>query len=124
MTIDLIRFEKEEYCYLTTRGRVTGKPHEIEIWFVVQADAIYLMSGGRDKSDWVKNLLKEPNVSLRINGETFAAIASLLNDKAIEDIVRMKMATKYNEKEGSELSEWAQTALVVKFISNPSVKSA
>ena len=124
MTLDLTHFEKEEYCYLTTRGRVTGKPHEIEIWFVVQADALYLMSGGRDKSDWVKNLLKEPNVSLRINGETFAAIASLLNDKAIEDIVRMKMATKYNEKEGSELSEWAQTALVVKFISNQSVKSA
>ena len=115
MPLDLTPFEKEAYCYLTTRGRITGKPHEIEIWFVVHEGFIYIMSGNLDKSDWVKNLLKEPNVSLRINAETFTAVASLLNDKAIEDIVRMKMATKYNEKEGSELSEWAQTALVVKF---------
>ena len=115
MSIDLSQFEKEEYCYLTTRGRVTGKPHEIEIWFVVHEGFIYIMSGNMKKSDWVKNLLKEPHVSLRISAETFTAVASLLNDKAIEDIVRMKMATKYNEKEGSELSEWAQTALVVKF---------
>lgn len=115
MPLDLTPFEKEAYCYLTTRGRVTGKPHEIEIWFVVHEGALYIMSGNLDKSDWVKNLLKEPHVSLRINAETFTAVTSLLNDKAIEDIVRMKMATKYNEKEGSELSEWAQTALVVKF---------
>jgi hypothetical protein len=73
------------------------------------------MSGNLDKSDWVKNLLKEPKVSLRISGETFAAVASLLNDKTLEGIVRMKMATKYNEMEGNKLSEWAQTALVVKF---------
>lgn len=115
MTIDLSHFEKEAYCYLTTRGRVTGKPHEIEIWFVVYEETIYIMSGNRDKSDWVKNLLKEPNVTLRIGTETFAAVASPLQDKSLEDIVRMKMATKYNEMEGSELSEWAQTALVVKF---------
>ncbi len=29
----LPKLKDEEYCYLTTIGRVTGKPHEIEIWF-------------------------------------------------------------------------------------------
>ena len=28
----LDRIAKEEYCYLTTTGRVSGKPHEIEIF--------------------------------------------------------------------------------------------
>ena len=32
-----------EYCYLTTKGRRTGRPHRIEIWFVAHADAAYLM---------------------------------------------------------------------------------
>jgi deazaflavin-dependent oxidoreductase (nitroreductase family) len=114
--IDLSQFEKEEYCYLTTRGRVTGKPHEIEIWFVVHEEAIYIMSGGMDRSDWVKNLLKEPNVSLRIAGQTFPAIASLLDDKILEPMIRMAMAIKYNEWEGHSPSQWANTALVVKFI--------
>ena len=115
MPLDLTPFEKEAYCYLTTRGRVTGKPHEIEIWFVLHEGALYIMSGNMERSDWVKNLLKEPHVSLRIAGQTFPAHAALLDDKTLEEIVRMKMATKYNEKDGSELSEWAQTALVVKF---------
>ena len=112
---DLTSFEKKEYCYLTTRGRVTGKPHEIEIWFVVHEDALYIMSGNMEKSDWVKNLLKDPHVSICIAGQTFPVLAALLDNKTLESIVRMKMATKYNEKEGSELSEWAKTALVVKF---------
>lgn len=120
MSIDLSQFEKEEYCYLTTRGRVTGKPHEIEIWFVVHEGALYIMSGNMDKSDWVKNLLKDPHVSIRIAGQTFSALAALLDDKTLESTIRIKMAAKYNEKEGSELSEWAQTALVVKFDSNDS----
>ena len=29
----------ESYCYLTTRGRVTGQPHTIEIWFGMPDDA-------------------------------------------------------------------------------------
>ena len=113
--IDLSQFEKEEYCYLTTRGRRTGNPHEIEIWFVVYENSLCLMSGGMDKSDWVKNLLKEPNVTLRIAGQTFPAAASLLEDKKVEPLIRMAMAIKYNEWEGRSPSQWALTALVVKF---------
>lgn len=113
--IDLSQFEKEEYCYLTTRGRVTGNPHEIEIWFIVYENSLYLMSGGMDKSDWVKNLLKEPLVTLRLAGQTFPAVASLLDDKTTELLIRTAMAIKYNEWEGKELSQWAKTALVVKF---------
>lgn len=115
MNIDLAPFEKEEYCYLTTRGRKTGKPHEIEIWFVVHETALYLMSGGGTKSDWVKNLTKEPNVSLRIAGQTFPALARVGAEKD-EDTIRNKMADKYKERESDgSLSEWARTALVVKF---------
>jgi len=115
MSIDLSPFEKEEYCYLTTKGRKTGIPHEIEIWFVIHENVIYLMSGGMDKSDWVKNLLKDPNVTIRIAGQTFPALASLLEDKEREQMIRMAMAIKYNEWEGQNPSEWALTALVVKF---------
>ena len=112
--VDLNQFEKEEYCYLTTRGRKTGKPHEIEIWFCVYENSLYLLSGGGDKSDWVKNLLKDPNVTVRIAGQTFVSTAGLLEDKKKESLVRMAMAIKYNEWEGENPSEWAKTALVVK----------
>jgi len=116
---DLSQFAKEEYCYLTTRGRVTGRPHQIEIWFVVHTGELYLMSGGMDKSDWVKNLLKEPQVTLRLAGQTFPALAHVQPQKD-EDLIRNLMADKYKERESDgSLSEWAQTALVVQFTPQP-----
>ena len=35
----------EQYCYLTTIGRRTGKAHTIEIWFAAVGDTIYLYPG-------------------------------------------------------------------------------
>ena len=66
---------KEDYCYLTTTGRLTGNPHEIDIWFGVQNSSIYLMAGNH-RSDWVKNLLKDPNVTVRIAKHNFMGTAA------------------------------------------------
>jgi deazaflavin-dependent oxidoreductase (nitroreductase family) len=110
----LSKFSKEDYCYLTTKGRKTGKPHQIEIWFCVHETSLYLLSGGGDKSDWVKNLLNDPNVTVRIAGQTFQALARLLEDEVAESMIRMQMAIKYNEwEDGRSPSKWARTALVV-----------
>jgi deazaflavin-dependent oxidoreductase (nitroreductase family) len=104
----------EEYCYLTTTGRITGKPHEIEIWFGLNESTLYLLSGGRDRSDWVKNLRKNPNVSVRVAKHNFEGIARLVNDEKEETMARYLLAEKYQEWEsGRTLSEWARTALVV-----------
>ena len=105
---------KEEYCYMTTKGRVSGRPHEIEIWFVAQGTSIYLLSGGGDKSDWVKNLLKDPNVTVRIAKHIFVGLAHPAKNQAEDSPIHYMMAEKYQEwEDGRTLSEWARTALVV-----------
>jgi hypothetical protein len=67
---ELAAHADDDFCYLTTRGRVTGHPHEIEIWFALgpasDGATLYLMSGGDDRSDWVRNLLAEHAVTVRI----------------------------------------------------------
>jgi deazaflavin-dependent oxidoreductase (nitroreductase family) len=104
---------KEEYCYLTTTGRVTGRPHEIEIWFGLNNTTLFLMSGS-GKSDWVKNLLKNPSVTVRIVSHTFSGAARLVTDEQEQMIARNMIADKYHEREADgSLSEWAQTAVVV-----------
>src|SRR5260221_9205041 len=104
----------EEYCYLTTTGRVTGNPHEIEIWFGLNDTTLYLLSGGMDKSDWVKNLIKNPKVTVRIVKQTFNVIARLVKDEQEEMLARTMLADKYKERESDgSLSDWAHTALVV-----------
>lgn len=104
----------EEYCYLTTTGRVTGKPHEIEIWFGMRGGTLYLLSGGGNKSDWVKNLAKNPHATVRIGKRTFNATGRLVQQAEEESSARTLLADKYNERESDgSLSEWARTALVV-----------
>lgn len=113
-SVDLQNLREEQFCYLTTTGRVTGNPHEIEIWFGIQNNGIYLMSGGGTKADWVKNLLKNPNVTVRIEKHIFRGTARLVKAEQEEMSTRNMLANKYNERESDgSLDEWAQTALVV-----------
>jgi deazaflavin-dependent oxidoreductase (nitroreductase family) len=111
---NLSHFIKEEYCYLTTTGRKSGKPHEIEIWFGIQGNSLYLLSGGGEDSDWVKNLRANPNVTLRIAKRTFSGIARIVSGEKEGMLARHMLAGKYQGwKEGRSLSEWGRTALVV-----------
>ena len=104
----------EAYCYLTTTGRVTGNPHEIEIWFGLKDNTLYLLSGNMNKSDWVKNLLKNPSVTVRVGEQTFNATARLVKETEEEMTARNLVADKYNERKvNGSLSNYARSALVV-----------
>jgi deazaflavin-dependent oxidoreductase (nitroreductase family) len=108
------RLAGEEYCYVTTTGRVTGKPHQIEIWFGLNENTVYLLSGGMDKSDWVKNMLKNPSVTVRIAKKDFNATARIVKDNEEEMLARNMLADKYNERNANgSLGNWARTALPV-----------
>jgi len=103
----------EDYCYLTTTGRVSGRPHEIEIWFGIHGNTLYLLSGS-DKSDWVRNLLHHPVVTVRIEKHTFAGMARIVNDQEEDRMARHLIARKYQEwEEDHSLSDWARMALPV-----------
>ena len=105
----------EPFCYVTTRGRITGRPHEIEIWYVAHDGALYLMAGGGESADWVKNMRAESTVRLRLAESEFDASAEVAPAGVDESTIRRAMAAKYQGwEEGAELSEWARTALVVK----------
>jgi deazaflavin-dependent oxidoreductase (nitroreductase family) len=103
----------EDYCYLTTTGRRTGRPHEIEIWFALDGDTLYMLSGGRARSDWVRNARADPEVRLRIAGSTFTGRARLLRRGAEDARARKAVAGKYRARGNRGLGEWEREALVV-----------
>ena len=110
----LMNLSAEDYCYLTTQGRVSGRPHAIEIWFGMHGKTLYLLSGGGEEADWVKNLLKEPSVIVRIAKHIFTGTARVVRDAQEDTMARYMLAEKYQEwKEGKTLSDWARTALVI-----------
>jgi deazaflavin-dependent oxidoreductase (nitroreductase family) len=103
----------DDFCYFTTRGRVTGQPHEIEIWFAADGDTLYMLSGGGDRSDWVRNLVADPAVTVRVGGRTFAATARIVGDSEEMRRARTLVFDKYQPRYGGNLEGWRESALPV-----------
>ena len=104
----------ETYCYLTTTGRVTGKPHTIEIWFALEQGQLYLMSGGRGRSDWVRNLRRRPQVSVRIGSANFGGQAHIIAGADDDALARRQLLEKYRGRGwGGDLSDWGRTSLPI-----------
>lgn len=70
-----------KYLYLTTTGRVTGQPREIEIWFVASEGKLYILAEHFDKAQWVKNIERNPRVRVRLGEREFEATARVLDQK-------------------------------------------
>src|SRR2546422_5976032 len=109
------RLGDKDFAYLTTTGRRTGKDHTIEIWFGLHDGRIYMLSGGGDDADWVRNLRKTPRVRLRIGTQTATGTARVLRAGSKEDeLARQLLDGKYQGwRDGKRLSGWARTALPV-----------
>jgi deazaflavin-dependent oxidoreductase (nitroreductase family) len=103
---------EEPFCYLTTRGRVTGRPHRIEIWLALEGETLYLLSG-RERSDWVKNLQETPEVTVELGREVFAGRARIIADPEKDERARALIHDKYTGRYGGDLSRWQRTALPV-----------
>jgi deazaflavin-dependent oxidoreductase (nitroreductase family) len=74
------KFEyKSEFLYLTTIGRSSGQPREIEIWFVPYDGNYYLCAEGRYHADWVQNILHNSTVSFWVEGQTYQGIGHLVD---------------------------------------------
>jgi deazaflavin-dependent oxidoreductase (nitroreductase family) len=111
---DLRALAEEDFCYLTTTGRVSGRPHEVEMWFslVPESQTLYMLSGGRERSDWVRNILRDPGVTVRIAGEIFSGFAREARDLEEDELARRLLVEKYESRPGS-LANWRRTALPV-----------
>lgn len=85
------------YLYLTTTGRKSGLPREIEIWFIVHGGAFYIFAEGFHRADWVKNIARNPNVKIRVRDHVFDASAAALDQaqdadewSTVQDLARAK----------------------------------
>jgi deazaflavin-dependent oxidoreductase (nitroreductase family) len=104
---------EESYCYLTTTGRASGEPREIEIWFGLEESTLYMLSGGRDRSDWVKNLTKTPAVSVRIGDRSFEGRARTVADPDEDSLARRLLFEKYSPTYSGDLDDWRDSALPI-----------
>jgi len=111
---DLRTLATEPFCYLTTTGRSSGCPHTIEIWFALHNATVYLLSGGGQRSDWVKNLQQEPAVQIRVGTRRFAGRARVIDGRSQEDELARRLVTeKYQPGYAGDLRSWRDASLPV-----------
>jgi deazaflavin-dependent oxidoreductase (nitroreductase family) len=110
---DRVRPADEPFGYLTTTGRVSDRPHTVEIWFARHGDTVYLLSGGGDRADWVRNLSRQPRATLRVGAVRWAGHARIVTDPEEDRLARRLVAGKYQPTYSGDLSSWRDTALPV-----------
>ena len=87
-----------KYLYLTTIGRRSGLPRQIEIWFTRHAGRYYLVAEHGLKSHWVQNLLAEPAVGVRVGRRSFRGRARVVDARSERELVaaiRERSEAKY-----------------------------
>ncbi len=111
--MNLEQLAGDDFCYLTTTGRVTGRSHTIEIWFALHGSTLYMLSGGGSRADWVKNLRHDPRVTIRLGTEHISGHARVVDDTAEDARARQLLVDKYAPRYAGDLSDWGRTALPV-----------
>jgi deazaflavin-dependent oxidoreductase (nitroreductase family) len=104
---------ERDFCYVTTTGRTTGRPHRIEIWFAAhpERDTIYLLCGAGIQADWVRNLVASPRCSVEIGERTYVGDGRVIERTEEDDTARTLVHDKYAQ--GDDLTSWRATALPI-----------
>ena len=105
------RLAGEDFAYLVTTGRNTGRPHRIEIWFAIENGVLYMLSGGGDGADWVRNIRKDRDVRIQVGSRSTTAKARIVRAAREDQRARELLDEKYmGWKAGKKLSSWARGA--------------
>jgi len=91
------------FLYLTTTGRVSGEPREIEIWFAERCGLFYVIAEHRERANWVRNILAQPQVKLRVGARQFDAAARVIHDEREPELagaVKRLFDAKYGWSDG------------------------
>lgn len=101
------------YLYLTTTGRRSRLPREIEIWFT-RRNGLYYVIAEFATSQWVRNVRANPQVEVRVQEKRFAARARIVDAAAEAELhaaVQQLSREKYGWGDGVVVELKPQTPL-------------
>ncbi len=93
--LDLQTLNRESLVQLTVRGRKSRKPHTVKIWFAAGNGKVYVTSARGMNADWVKNLRKNPDATMRIGATPLQGTAVWREDAGVRTEVLPLFLRKY-----------------------------
>ncbi len=94
--------KRRSTCRLTTRGRRTGRPHTVTIWFAIEEGRVYLATL-RLGRDWPKNVLANPEATLAIGDVKLLGCVRRVTDGEPRAHIESLIAKKYW---GARIAGW------------------
>ena len=111
--MDVSKVAGEKYIYLTTKGRKTGKPHTVELWFALAGKKIYLSHEGA-YTDYMKNILKDSRVEFKIGKIQFKGTARIVEGGEAFEVGKHALYLKYYGKaDEDKIDDWFSESAII-----------
>ncbi len=92
------RLERYREIHLTVVGRKSGRSLSRPVWFVLDGQRLYLLPVKGSDTEWYRNILKTPELSIAARGES-AELRAMPITKAPEV---KAVVDKFKEKYGAD----------------------
>jgi deazaflavin-dependent oxidoreductase (nitroreductase family) len=105
--------KSNQYIYLTTKGRKTGKPHTVQLWFAYADGKLYLSHEGA-YTDWMKNLDKNEEVNAKIDALILGAKAKIVGEGDSREQGKKALYEKYYKPASKAvIDDWFSLSTVI-----------
>ena len=89
------RLSRSREINITVTGRKSGRAISIPVWFVLDADKLYLLPVEGSDTQWYKNALKNPSIRIDARGaEAELQVVPITDAKQVSSVVE-KFRKKY-----------------------------
>jgi deazaflavin-dependent oxidoreductase (nitroreductase family) len=84
---------------LTDRGRRSGQEHRRPVWFVVEGNIVHLLPVSGSDTNWYRNILSHPQVTLTVNGESLTTTTRAVTDPPLVGATVDRFRARYGAGE-------------------------
>ena len=82
--------KKGNEIQLIVKGRVTGNESSRPVWFVLKDHQLLLLPVTGIKTQWYKNIVKNPQVRITIGAESYTGLAKPIKDQqGISEVIEL-----------------------------------
>ena len=91
------RLARDSEINITVIGRSSGRAHSFPIWFVFDADMLYLLPVHGSETQWYKNVLGNPSIRIDAGGaETEFKVVPVTDPAQVSPVIE-KFRAKYGD---------------------------
>jgi len=88
---------------IAVRGRRSGRSLSLPVWFVLEGDTLHLLPVSGSDTNWYRNVLKDPQMTLTVDGESLTVTARPIREKDLVERTTERFRARYG---AGEISRW------------------